>query len=276
MDCLACMCKAKALMDPLGMTSSAPAAMNGPGLIEVIGDGDDAYGGDKSSPTGERRDYVKGADPLTLVLDLFCGNIGLAETLSDDFQCDAAATSLGDLEVTPMAFRICMANILISLIRMWQPTSGDHSGNAGSVLTGGGSGGGSGYVTRQNSIVSIVKDLSSFSDQKQVDSVLRGAALQVMFIAVHQLQGDVADSGIPFGRVHAVAIAASQDATSPELRMAGLKLLAILIGKVKGIFAKVLAGAAGHTKTVLSQIANIDASEQVRELAEKILASAFV
>ena len=88
--------------------------------------------------------------------------------------------------------------------------------------------------------------------------------------------GDVADSGIPFGRVHAVAIAASQDATSPELRMAGLKLLAILIGKVKGIFAKVLAGAAGHTKTVLSQIANIDASEQVRELAEKILASAFV
>ena len=87
-------------------------------------------------------------------------------------------------------------------------------------------------VTRQNSIVCIVKDLSSFSDQKKMDPALRGAALQVMFIAIHQLQGDINNSSIPFGRVHALAIAASQDAVNPELRMAGLKLLAILIGKV--------------------------------------------
>ena len=55
-----------------------------------------------------------------------------------------------------------------------------------------------------------------------------------------------------------------------------MKLLAILIGKVNGIFSKALAGAAGHTKSVLGQIANIDSSEEVRSLAEKILVSAFV
>ena len=278
-DCLACMCKAKALMDSRSIrTSSMSAATNTRGLIEVIDDGDDDANGGECAPSGGRCNRVEDADPLGMVLDLLCGNIGLAETLHADFRCDSKATGLGREETTQIPFRICMANILISLIRMWQPARAIGADMDGLRINGSKPEaiGVEMDATRQSSIVCIVKDLASFSDQKQIDPTLRGAALQVIFIAIHQLQGDINDSSIPFSRVHALAMAASQDAVSPELRLAGLKLLAILIGKVKGIFSKALAGSAGHTKSVLSQLANIDASEQVRELAERILTSAFV
>ena len=209
----------------------------------------------------------KDLNPLALVVDLLCGKVGLAETLRCDFKCDIAALCLSG-DATPLPFRICMANIIISLLTMWQPEDANSTKEGRSIQS---------RVdnARQDSIVGIVKDMSTFSDQMHVDPVLRGATLQVIFIAVHQMQGDISDSGIPFGRLHALAISASQDCGSPELRLAGLKLLGILIGKVKGIFSKVLAGAAGHTKSVLGQIANIDSSEKVRKIAESLLVSAF-
>ena len=45
---------------------------------------------------------------------------------------------------------------------------------------------------RQDSIVGIVKDMSTFSDQMHVDPVLRGAT-PAIFIAVHQMQGDISE-----------------------------------------------------------------------------------
>ena len=52
--------------------------------------------------------------------------------------------------------------------------------------------------------------------------------------------------------------------------MAGLKLLGMMIGKIPELFRQTLAGAGGHTKNVVAQLAHIDTSKDVRVMAENI------
>ena len=262
-DCLACMCKAEALSREI-MTGKH--GMEAGTLIQEVTNSEDhvvnTLGHEGASEDIEIR-------PLSLIIDLFCGSIGLADAISNGFHFDAALESSSIGGSTPVSFRICMGNVLISLIRMWRPFNRPESPDLGDAD--------SSNIDRkrQAMIVAVIREILCFADQKNINAVLRSAALQIVFISIHEMQGDLSKSGIPFGRIHALAISASQDAADSELRIGGLKLLAILIGKVKGIFTKVLAGAAGHTKSVVGQLANIDSSENVRSLAEKILTSAF-
>ena len=57
--------------------------------------------------------------------------------------------------------------------------------------------------------------------------------------------------------------------------MAGLKLLGMMIGKIPELFRQTLAGAGGHTKNVVAQLAHIDTSKDVRVMAENIYRAAF-
>ena len=281
MDCVACLCKASHVLLSSNLTV---LKISRPPLVVDMTDA-------AKESSNEEAEGAKGAETVqnvtSLVLGLLCGDIHLSDiinTLWLKHPENFVSNTVFRLE-SSRTLRVCAANILINSMKMWLPT---HPSTP---------------VTNQKNEIEI-KNMPSIQDnsldknedeilktsmlsiilrtltmacteQIDMDPVVRGAAIQVIFIGLHTHPAKNIESSVSVQRLHSLAMGACQDVASSAVRMSGLKLLGMMIGKIPEIFSKTLPGAGGHTKSVVSQLANIDESREVREMANNIRQAVF-
>lgn len=152
--------------------------------------------------------------------------------------------------LVPISFRLCMANVLISVCQK--------------------------ISLRQKSLLSNVPP-SSFVDfvlstlinfvQGSDESQMRAACLQVIFAAVYHLKSSI----LPYSNdLLNLSIGALRSKGQAEERIAGAKLLASLMGSEEAIVSS-LAPNLMEARIVLTNISIMDTSPELRNLCEKLL-----
>lgn len=150
----------------------------------------------------------------------------------------------------PISFRLCMANVLISVCQK--------------------------ISLRQKSLLSNVPP-SSFVDfvlstlinfvQASDESQMRAACLQVIFAAVYHLKSSI----LPYANdLLNLSVGALRSKGQAEERIAGAKLLASLMGSEEVIVSSIAPNLM-EARIVLTNISLMDTSPELRNLCEKLL-----
>ena len=305
MDCVACLCKASHVIY-YAKNVDMQQDQRSPMVVDVT-----EIDSTTESTTKSMHDCKKEEEhqrSLTLImLEMLCGDLKLntfvtsntSSTAFNFLETMADQTNMFELQ-SDQTLRVCVANVLITAMKMWPPSSSpspsSSSSNESSSST---------IMSPPKKNIIIMPNQSSNFQNTQEDftftpktsmlrvilrtltavclnsnqmsnPVVRSAAIQVIFIGLHSCKdASTITRMVAIDRLHALSMGACQDQTSDDVRMSGLKLLGMIIGKVPDLFEKVMPGAGGYTKNVLSRLKNVDASGSVRELAEKIYGAVF-
>ncbi|GLJ22075.1 hypothetical protein SUGI_0413790 [Cryptomeria japonica] len=142
----------------------------------------------------------------------------------------------------PLAFRLCMANVLISACQKIS-----HSGK----------------LSLSRTIIPALIDFVQVSDNAQ----MRAACLQVLFTTVYHLKSSVLSYA---NDLLSLSIEAVRNRGLPQERIAGAKLMASLMASEESI-VKEISPNLMKAKEVLRNISFMDTSTELRSLCEKLL-----
>ncbi|KAG6556390.1 hypothetical protein Mapa_002333 [Marchantia paleacea] len=164
-------------------------------------------------------------------------------TLNGDLDGSGLGCVTRGTGIVPIAFRICMANVLISACQKVP------------------------LAARTNVAAKMIPPVATFI-QMSSDSKLKAACLQVLFTAVYHLK---AYAVMPFASfLMTLSLAAVQSRGPLEERMGGAKLLASLLASEE-VMVRELAPHLLDAQVALSSISRIDSSPDLRMLCQKLL-----
>ena len=282
-DGVACLCRASHVLLQRKRKSLAATPL----VVEVDGSGSTSWGTECLGGGDNSDNSDKDDDDITqTVLRVLCGE-----------------NKINEATFTSKTLRICCANVLITSIKMWPPNTGAVLGRTTKgvmlsdilnfliksclvQLT-------MDPIVRSAALQVIFIGLHAYDDHDDPGggssnsssgsnsssstsglAALRGLTTSATTSQTTTKESDFS-SFVSLIPLHELAMGACQDSSSDLVRMAGLKLLGMMIGKIPDIFSKTLPGAAGHTKSVVSSLANMDPSKDVRHMAENIYKAVF-
>jgi hypothetical protein len=293
MDCVACLCKASHLLFYNEKLKNSFPSSNSL-VVDITESGET-----KSIDKFDDANNEKVEESINhWIIRILCGDVQLSDVVAELWSDSERSVQSSVFTLSSsQTLRICVANVLITSMKMWPqegetaPTSSNEVNafetsilpKSPKIIIPGGNRNNtnSAPATKMTPklyfLSTILHELiESCLEQKDMNPVVRGALIQVLFIGLHAHgKGSDISSTVSIPRLHALAMGACQDSSSDQVRMSGLKLLGMMIGKIPNLFTKTLLGAGGHTKSVISQLAHIDTSKDIRQMAENIHYAAF-